>query len=148
MLTKYRIARKVANEGIEVIIANGKKESILPQLLKENPEVVCTRFLASPKVSSGIKKWIAHSDSFAKGELHINPNAAKALLGEKANSLLPVGIVSVKGEFEKDDIVRIIDENNHSIGMGKVSYDSIKTRELIGKKGGKPVIHYDYLYLE
>jgi glutamate 5-kinase len=148
MLTKYRIARKVAGEGIEVIIANGKTENILPRLLEKNPDVVCSRFIPSAKASSGIKKWIAHSDSFAKGEIHINIHAAKALTGEKASSLLPVGIVAVKGEFEKDDIVRIFDDQKRRIGLGKVSCDSVKIRELIGKKGNKPVIHYDYLYLE
>ena len=148
MITKYRIARKVANEGIEVIIANGKTENILPLLLEKNSNAICSRFLPSPKASSGIKKWIAHSDGFAKGEIHINANAVKALSDKKANSLLPVGIVSVQGEFEKDDIVRIVDEAGQLIGVGKVSYDSKKTTELIGKKGNKPVIHYDYLYLE
>ena len=148
MATKYRIARKVAREGIEVIIANGKTENILPRILRKDPDVVYSRFIPSKKAFSGIKKWIAHSDSFAKGEIHINANAAKALAGEKAISLLPVGILSVKGDFEKDDIVRIIDDKEQVIGFGKVSYDSEETRELIGRRGNKPVIHYDYLYLE
>jgi glutamate 5-kinase len=148
MATKYRIARKVANEGIEVIIANGKTENILSRILRRDPDTVYSRFIPSGKAPSGIKKWIAHSDSFAKGEIHINANAAKALTGEKAVSLLSVGIISVKGAFEKDDIVRIIDDEKRIIGVGKVSYDSEKTRELIGRKGNKPVIHYDYLYLE
>lgn len=148
MATKYRIACKVAREGIEVIIANGKTENILPRVLQRNPDVVCSRFVPAGKASSGIKKWIAHSDSFAKGEIHINANAAKALTGEKAISLLPVGIVSVKGAFEKDDIVRIINDEGRLIGVGKASYDSEKTRELTGRKGSKPVVHYDYLYLE
>jgi glutamate 5-kinase len=148
MATKYRIARKVAREGIEVIIANGKTENILPRILRRDPDVVYTRFIPSGKASSGIKKWIAHSDSFAKGEIHINANAAKALTGEKAISLLPIGIVSVKGTFEKDDIVRIIADEERVIGFGKANYDSEKTRELIGRRGNKPVIHYDYLYLE
>jgi glutamate 5-kinase len=148
MLTKYRIAQKVANEGIEVIIANGKTENILSRLVEENSEAIYSRFIPSDKAPSGIKKWIAHSDGFAKGEIHINANAAKALSGEKATSLLPIGIVAVKGEFEKDDIVNIFDEQSCRIGVGKVSYDSNKTRELIGQKGNKPVVHYDYLYLE
>ncbi|MDR1610623.1 MAG: glutamate 5-kinase [Candidatus Symbiothrix sp.] len=148
MATKYRIARKVAGEGVEVIIANGKTENILSRILRKDPDVVYSRFIPSVKASSGIKKWIAHSDSFAKGEIHINTNAAKALTGEKAVSLLPVGIISVKGAFEKDDIVRIIDDKERIIGVGKASYSSEKTKELIGRKGNKPVIHYDYLYLE
>jgi glutamate 5-kinase len=147
MLTKYRIAKKVANEGIEVIIANGRTENILLKILETGSQAVCTRFLASPKASSGVKKWIAHSGSFAKGEIHVNENAAKALLGEKATSLLPIGIVAIDGDFEKDDIVKVIDNKKNVIGIGKVSYGSTKVLELMGKKGNKPVIHYDYLYL-
>jgi glutamate 5-kinase len=148
MLTKYRIARKVAREGVEVIVANGKTDAILPLIMTNHPEAVCTRFIPSAKPSSGIKKWIAHSDSFTKGEIHINALAEKALTGKKATSLLPVGIVDVKGNFEKDDIVKIINNEKKVIGVGKVSYDSEKARLLIGKKGNKPIIHYDYLYLE
>jgi glutamate 5-kinase len=148
MLTKYRIARKVASEGVEVIVANGKRDAILPLLMASHPEVICTRFIPSDKPSSGIKKWIAHSDSFAKGEIHINALAEKALTGKKATSLLPVGIVEIKGNFEKDDIVKIVNNDKKIIGVGKVSYDSEKTYLLIGEKGNKPVIHYDYLYLE
>ena len=148
MQTKYRIARKVAGEGIEVIIANGKTADIIPALVHVDSETVCSRFIASTRPSSGVKKWIAHSDGFAKGEICIDDKAVKVLSGEKATSLLPVGIVSVSGEFEKDDIVRIVDRNGKQIGVGKVGYDSVKTREMIGKKGGKPVIHYDYLCLE
>ncbi len=148
MLTKYRIARKVADEGIEVVIANGKKDNILPELVKKQSMAVCTRFVPSEKEVSNVKKWIAHSDGFAKGELHINAGAKEALLGETASSLLAVGITSVVGEFEKDDIVKIIDENGEQLGVGRVGFESEQVRELIGKKGNKPIVHYDYLYLE
>lgn len=148
MLTKYRIASKVAGEGIEVIIANGKRPGILSELVKKNSNVVCTRFVPSEKDTSNVKKWIAHSEDFAKGRIIINEGARQALLGEQAISLLPIGIISVEGEFEKDDIVRIFDEAGDSIGVGKVSQNKDDVLKLIGKKGGKPIIHYDYLYLE
>ena len=148
MLTKYNIARKVADEGITVIIANGKKDNILLDLNDKKKDPVCTRFVASPKVTSNVKKWIAHSDGFAKGEIYINTGAKEALLGEKATSLLAVGISKIEGDFKKGDIVRIFDENKQSVGVGKVAYSSKKLQEAIGRKGGKPVIHYDYLYLE
>ena len=146
MQTKYHIARKVADEGVTVIIANGKRENILTDLLRKNSDVVSTRFLPSAKTVSGIKKWIAHSDGFAKGELHINTCAFQVLTGEKAASLLPVGVIGVTGEFEKDDIVRIVYDGTQ-IGVGKASFDSEKTRSLIGVQGAKPLVHYDYLYL-
>ena len=67
---------------------------------------------------------------------------------DKAVSILPVGITDVIGEFEKDDIVRIIDFGGKPIGVGKANCDSSQARETMGKHGKKPVVHYDYLYIE
>ena len=148
MLTKTTIARKIADQGIEVIIANGKRDNMLIQLLDKKSDVVSTHFIASKGEVSSVKKWIAHSEGFAKGEIHVNENAVKALTGEKAVSLLPVGATKIVGDFEKDDIVKIMDHKGHSLGIGKVQYDSLKAREMIGKKNQKPLVHCDYLYLE
>lgn len=148
MLTKTTIARKVADEGITVIIANGKRDNILTDLLLRPDSTVCTRFTPASEGVSSVKKWIAHSGGFAKGELYLNEQAAKALCGQKAVSLLPVGIVRIEGEFEKDDIVKIIDHRNRPIGMGRVAFDSAEARTLIGKHGQRPMVHYDYLYLD
>jgi glutamate 5-kinase len=148
MLTKTSIARKIADEGIDVYIANGKLDSILLQLLDKKQDVICTRFVASADEVSSVKKWIAHSEGFAKGEIHVNENAAIALTGEKAVSLLPIGVTEIIGDFEKDDIVKIIDQNGHSLGIGKVQYDSERARDMIGKKNQKPLVHCDYLFLE
>ncbi len=147
MLTKCNIARKVAEEGIAVLIANGKKDGILPALLS-NPDTLCTRFVPSDKPISNVKKWIAHSDGFAKGEIHINQGAFEAMQEPKAVSLLPVGVVRIEGEFEKDDIVKIFNPNGAQIGVGRISADSEKARAQIGKQGAKPLIHYDYLFLD
>jgi len=148
MLTKTTIARRIADQGIDVYIANGKRDNILLQLLDKKDDVVCTRFVASSGEVSSVKKWIAHSQGFAKGEIHVNENAAIALTGERAVSLLPVGATKIVGEFEKDDIVKIIDEKGHELGVGKAQYDSEKAREMLGKKNQKPLVHCDYLYLE
>jgi glutamate 5-kinase len=148
MLTKTSIARKIADEGIDVYIANGKRDSVLLQLLDKKQDVVCTRFVASADEVSSVKKWIAHSEGFAKGEIHVNENAAIALSGEKAVSLLPIGATAIIGDFEKDDIIKIVDQDGRSLGVGKVQYDSDKAREMLGKKNQKPLVHCDYLYLE
>ncbi len=148
MLTKTAIARKVADEGINVYIANGKKDNILLDLLDEDQDIVCTQFIANRKEASNVKKWIAHSDGFAKGEIYINEGARIALLGKKATSVLFVGITKIIGEFEKDDIIKIIDDKGVQIGVGKARYDNVKATQLIGKKGQRPLVHYDYLYLD
>lgn len=148
MLTKCRIAQKVADEGILVIIANGKRPNVLLELLTEGSSTPCTRFLPSSKPVSSVKKWIAHSEGFAKGEICINRGAEVALLAPEANSLLLVGVTKVEGEFEKDDIVRIVNEDGKSLGLGCVGYSSDEARRLIGSRDRKPLIHYDYLYME
>ena len=103
MLTKTNIARKVADEGITVIIANGKRDNILVDLIQHPESTLCTRFIPSAEPVSSIKKWIAHSEGFAKGELHINYCATELLFSDKAVSILPVGITDVIGEFEKEN---------------------------------------------
>lgn len=148
MLTKTNIARKVADEGITVIIANGKRDNILVDLLQHPQETLCTRFTPSPAPVSSVKKWIAHSEGFAKGEIHINECATAVLNSDKAVSILPVGITHIEGEFEKDDIVRIIDSSGTPLGVGKANCDSAQAREAMGKHGKKAVVHYDYLYIE
>ncbi|MDL2208962.1 glutamate 5-kinase [Parabacteroides sp. OttesenSCG-928-O15] len=147
MLTKCRIARKVADEGITVIIANGKRDNILPKLLAKKSEELCTRFIPSPKPVSSVKKWIAHSEGFAKGEIHINEGASTALLYPKATSVLLVGVTRIVGDFEKGDIVRIFDDKGQQIGVGCVDYTSKEALPLIGQRDLKPLVHYDYLCL-
>lgn len=148
MQTKTNIAQKIADEGIDVFIANGKKDNMIVQLMKNDKNVVYTHFIASKTEVSSVKKWIAHSDDFAKGEIHINKNAEAALLGEKAVSLLPIGVISISGVFEKDEIVKVINEEGKMIAVGKTQYNSDKAQQIIGKKNQRPIIHCDYLYLE
>lgn len=148
MQTKTNIACKVANEGIDVIIANGKKDNILIDLLDDKKDTTCTKFIKSSERVSSVKRWIAHSDGFAKGEIHINKNCTDALKeGDSAVSILPIGVEKINGTFESNDIVKIIDNNNKEIGVGKIQFDNNTAESMIGKKDEKPLIHYNYLYL-
>lgn len=144
MITKFHMAQKVAQLGIAVHIANGKTENILSRVLNE--EVINTRFVPH-KTASGKKKWIAHSGNYAKGVVQINEGAKAALNAAKASSLLPVGIIRIKGEFQKGDIIKLIDEREKQVGLGIAEYGSDKALERIGQKNQKPLIHYDYLFL-
>ena len=148
MLTKTTIAHKVADEGIAVYIANGKKDNVLIDLMQQPETTIHTCFVPAKDEVSSVKKWIAHSEGFAKGEIHLNAEAVKVLKGPKAVSLLPVGVVQITGIFEKDDIVKIMDHQGNQIGVGRIAFDSEEAMGLIGKHGQKPLVHYDYLYLE
>ena len=148
MTTKSRISSRVAGEGIEVVIANGRRDGILTDLVLTGRDVVCTRFEAAPRPASGVKKWIASSEGFAKGALHLDAGAAAAISQSKAASILAVGVTAVEGEFERDDIVRILSPEGAPLGVGRISCDSATARRNLGRKGLKPLIHCDYLYLE
>ena len=148
MQTKYNIAHKVAEEGIEVIIANGKTNNILLDLLtEEDKDTVCTRFVPSEKEISSIKKWLAHSEGFSKGEVHINEALRKMMGKNSAISILPIGVTKIVGNFEMDDIVKIIDDRGKQIGLGRTNYSSMEASKLIGENNKKPIIHYDYLVI-
>ena len=69
------------------------------------------------------------------------------MFSERITSLLPIGIIAVKGEFLKGDIVRIVDQQGAKIGLGKAEYSAVNASEKIGKNGQKPLVHYDYLYI-
>lgn len=147
MGTKCGIARKVSDEGITVIIARGDRPNVLVDLLLTPETVPHTTFRPSPQPLSNIKRWIAHSASFAKGIIRVNRKAAEALLSDRAVSLLPIGITAIDGEWEDGDIVNILGPDNAPVGVGRASLSSADTLAAIGQRGHKPVVHYDYMYL-
>lgn len=148
MLTKFRIAKKVARDGIGVHIANGTAENVLIDLLDTKKDLNHTKFVPNSKQNRGIKKWIGYSDGFTKGVVIINKGAVNALNSEKAVSLLPVGIVKIENDFKKGDLIKIIDEERSTIGVGKAKYDSDKVEAEMKSDKQKPLVHYDFLYLE
>ncbi|MEO8887453.1 MAG: glutamate 5-kinase [Mucilaginibacter sp.] len=145
MITKSNMAQKTAQLGIAVHIANGTKENILTDVLAD--KVIHTRFIPNKK-ASGKKKWIAHSEGSATGVVQVNEGAKNALTSNKAISVLPVGVVKVIADFKKGDIIKLVDENEKLIGLGIAEYSADKARERIGQKNQKPLVHYDYLYLQ
>ena len=147
MLTKCNIARKVSEHGVAVFIANGERPNILTNLLEDKDSVPNTHFVAHKGKTSHIKRWLAHSHSFAKGEVVVNDGAKQALHSEKASSLLFIGITKIEGTFKKGDIIRILDLEGNLLGLGKSHYDSEKAIEKAGHKNARPLVHYDYLYL-
>jgi len=145
MLTKCHMAHKVAKLGISVHIANGKTTDILPAVLAET--AVNTWFRPS-KTASGKKKWLAHAHSAVKATVQINAGARTALSTPgKAVSLLPVGVLGIKGVFQKGDIVQITDEAGQPLGLGIAEYGAEKAQERLGQQHQRPLVHYDYLFL-
>ncbi|HNE29612.1 MAG TPA: glutamate 5-kinase, partial [Saprospiraceae bacterium] len=133
-----------ASVGITTWIANGKRTNVLLDLLDEKP--VGTRFTARQAVNN-LKKWMAYDESARKGLIVVNAGAVQALR-ERVSSLLPVGVVRIDGQFERGDLVAIAAEDGTTLGYGKVQYGAEIARKSMGQKGKKPLVHYDYLYLD
>lgn len=145
MLTKVRMAQKLAAMGTGVYIAGGKQEDILLSIAEGKQGG--TYFPASKK-TTGVKRWIGHADGYASGKVYVNEGAKKVLLDtQKASSLLPVGIVRIEGEFRKNDVLSLCDEEGKAFGLGKARYGSKQAKKVLGLRGQKPFVHYDYMYL-
>ncbi|WKN29721.1 glutamate 5-kinase [Porifericola rhodea] len=145
MLTKANMAQKLADMGISVSIAGGHTERVIER--SAQGEALGTRFVPERK-ATGLKRWIGHASAYTNGEVYVNAGAKKALLNShQATSLLPIGIIRIEGNFERNDIVQLKDEEGHSFGLGKVQYGAKRAKELIGSQGQKPLVHYDYLYI-
>jgi glutamate 5-kinase len=145
MHNKLTIARKVARLGTEVVIADGTDPEVMTKILGDR--ATGTRFPVTGDTSPA-KKWLASADGHATGAITVNQGAAKALLDRNhLASLLPVGIVAVDGFFDRGDVVRIMDQEGNVLGCGQAGYGHEEATRLIGQRGQKPLVHYDYLYL-
>ncbi len=142
MFTKVRICQQAAMLGIHAYIANGK-QCRLVDLIRQ--DAACTYFRPQ-KAHSGIKKWMAFNEDGAQAKVFIN-NGALEILKDSARvaSLLPVGIITFQGDFKKGDLINIHHEERGKVGIGIAAYGSKKLKPLIGERGGKAFIHYDYL---
>ena len=53
-----------------------------------------------------------------------------------------------KKDNEMNDIINIIAPGDRKIGIGRSAYSSREASSLIGQHDVKPIVHYDYLYIE
>ena len=128
MRTKLMAARMVTRFGGKVLIANGK----IPYVIKKvfEGEEIGTMFLPQTQGLSDKKRWIGYATNII-GKIKVNHGAKKALV-EKEKSLLPIGVIDVIHEFNKGDVISIIDEDDQEFARGMVNYDSESCRKVIG----------------
>lgn len=127
METKLKAARLVTRFGGKVLIANGKEPFIIRRIF--NGEDLGTMFLPQKENLSDKKRWIGYATNII-GKIIVNDGAKKALLAEK--SLLPIGVIGVKNEFHKGDVISILDEKKKEFARGIVNYDSDSCKKLQG----------------
>ncbi|WP_314024868.1 glutamate 5-kinase [Filifactor alocis] len=150
MRTKINAAKIATRSGISVIIAKSNKQNVLNCIL--NGQKIGTFFVEEPHQLKLRKSWIAYN-ARGRGQIVIDLGAYQAI--ENNKSLLPSGIIEVRGEFRKGDVVDILFENK-IIGRGLTYFDydalnkikgkhSEEIEDIIGTKDYDEVIHKDNL---
>lgn len=133
MASKLKAAEILNSAGEALWIADGRDPAVLEKIF--NGEDVGTLFLPaddSHHKMEAKKRWI-NTFSTAKGKLVIDNGAVRAIRKTPC-SLLPVGLVGVKGSFQRGDIVELCAPDGKVIGKGKTNFKSTDCRKLIGKQ--------------
>ncbi len=154
MATKVEAAKVLMRAGIPMVVCDGRRENVVVDAVAGMP--VGTLF-AGGKAGLGARKlWIALGGA-AKGEVVIDDGARTALL-ERGKSLLPAGVVSVKGPFVAGDAIVLKDLSGEVIarglaGLSSVDLESVRgmtsprIAEILPQAAGMEVVHRDHLVI-
>lgn len=127
MITKIWAAKRAARSGAHTVIANGRAPNALPRLLQG--EALGTLMVASQPPLAARKQWLADHLQLA-GRIQLDAGASKAL--RAGSSLLPVGVTTVEGEFERGAVIACLDETGTEIARGLSNYASSEARRIAG----------------
>jgi glutamate 5-kinase len=153
MTTKLEAAKAAARCGSTTVLCNGRKRDVLLRVAAGEP--VGTIFTTGNRLASR-KHWLAFTTR-THGELVLDDGAVRAI-ESRGKSLLPAGIVEVRGKFRVGDPVACVDSRGRAVARGLAAYtsDAVEriarrpTREIaqmLGYSNGDEVIHRDDLVL-
>ena len=152
MATKVQAARIATHAGCSSVVASGAIERPVSALMAG---AKCTVFHADGTPAAARKQWLAGVLE-VRGELRLDDGAARALAN--GNSLLPVGVLEVLGNFRRGDVVTLVDGRGNELGRGLAEYSSEDAgrlagcqsehiEERLGYRGRSVMIHRDELVL-
>jgi glutamate 5-kinase len=147
MVTKLQAARLATESGVSVVVAGGTTDNVLERAVKGDS--VGTRFPSNRTRMESRKRWIL-AGLAGKAAAHIDAGAVSAL--ERGGSLLPAGVVNVKGPFDRGDSVNIVGPGGRPSGCGVANYSaadlerikgcrSAEIAQILGFHFGDEVIH-------
>ena len=127
MQTKLEAAKIATAAGTHMVIASGRVEHPLSAIEKGARS---TWFITTANPVTARKKWIAGSLE-PKGTLTIDAGAVAAL--RRGNSLLPVGVTQIEGDFARGDAVIIRGPDGAEIARGLCAYDAEDAHKIRGR---------------
>ena len=129
MITKLKAAKLAARSGANTVIAGGRVNQILSRL--SEGEELGTMLISDKEPIAARKQWLVGRLKVC-GSLTLDLGASK-MLTNHGKSLLPVGVLSIKGTFYKGDLVTCVDEKGLEIARGLVNYNSEESTKILGK---------------
>jgi glutamate 5-kinase len=142
MISKIQAARKASRFGIPTVVARGTKDGILHQILKGKE--IGTLILPKGEALSSRKHWIAFNPK-PKGDLIVDEGAKKAVV-QKGKSLLPSGVVRIKGSFDRGDLVTCVGPRGKEFARGLVNYSASELEKIKGLRSNEIEITLGYKY--
>jgi glutamate 5-kinase len=131
MATKLAAARIALAAGCHICVASGREQHPLRRLAEG---ARCTWFVAEGAPLTVRKQWIAGS-LMPQGELHVDAGAAQAL--RDGRSLLPAGVTSVDGRFDRGDPVVVRGPDGAEIARGLCAYSRADAELIVGRRSGE-----------
>lgn len=128
MESKIAAAKMATAAGAAVIIADGH---VLHPLAALKTNAKRTLFVPHVTPTAARKRWLAGGLS-AKGIVVIDAGAERALLSGK--SLLPAGVVSVDGKFDRGEVVVVHNAAGRELARGLVAYTTEEAQKLLGRR--------------
>ena len=128
MATKLQAADVARRAGADVVIASGQAPGVIVRVA--NGESVGTRFPALENPLENRKRWI-FAGSKTQGCVTVDEGAMQALQ-KNGRSLLPAGITTVSGSFERGDTICIEGPNKQELARGISRYSSGDLHQIAG----------------
>jgi len=132
MASKLTAARMASWSGLRSVIARASRPGVLAGAV--SAELVGTTFEAHDRSLSARKLWIAFA-SEVMGSVEVDAGAERALT-ERPNSLLPAGVVAVRGEFAEGDTVDIVGPDGRAFARGLAAVQADVARSVVGMRTG------------
>ena len=121
MLTKVLAAKRAKSSGASTIIASGREANVLPRLAAG--ERIGTELKAQVALLTARQQWLADHLKL-RGQIVLDSGAVKAVR-EGGKSVLPIGVLTVTGTFERGDVIACVDETGVAIARGLINYNHV-----------------------
>ena len=154
MTTKLEAAKLATASGVDTIVASGRQPDIIQRLVRG--ESVGTFFPTSATRMESRKRYLL-SQMRDSDAVVVDSGAARALL-QRNSSLLSAGVVDSLGDFDRGDVVMVLDTERHQIACGITNYSSRDITHIrrlrsdrieptLGHYFGDEVLHRDNIVL-